>query len=541
MGAAALCLLIYLLRLDSVAGLIVDDAWYVLLAKALATGQGYTLINSPSPGIVPFYPPAFSALLSLVFRVAPEFPQNVWLLKSVSVAAMMGTGVVACRYFARDRALPFALALGLAVAAVLLPGLVFLATSTVMSECFFTLVQFLTIIVVERAAREGAGRRPWAYAALGAALAALALLTRAVAIGLVVAAAIYLVKERRWRPAVIFAAVTACLVGPWMIYSRAHRPTPAQRMEQGGNIVEGYAAQFWQRTAGQGTSGEITAGEVPDRVWKNASEILRYDLGAFVFYPLFRPLEPGERMRIGSESFIFAVALSLLLLAGYVSVVRARVTLAEIAVPLTLAVTMLWGWEQFRLLLPVASFFLFYMLMGVQAAQRLLRRLYEAEPPPPGYAVPTFAVWFVVALYVYANAQYLQRKHNPVPAERSRWAMAYEENRQLMAWAQDNLPQAEVLATQNPPLVHLFTGHKTVAVDDPAGRWEAWNQARVRYLVRTSPYRLPNPDAAERKYRVVRSQGGELNLRVVDLGPPASRLPWGASVPPAPVKIEPSQ
>jgi hypothetical protein len=54
--AAALVILfivIYQQRLDHVIGLIVDDGWYVLLAKALATGQGYSLVNSPTPGIMP--------------------------------------------------------------------------------------------------------------------------------------------------------------------------------------------------------------------------------------------------------------------------------------------------------------------------------------------------------------------------------------------------------------------------------------------------------------------------------------------------------
>jgi len=37
-------LLIYVLRLDRVVGLFVDDAWYVLLAKSLATGHGYSLL-----------------------------------------------------------------------------------------------------------------------------------------------------------------------------------------------------------------------------------------------------------------------------------------------------------------------------------------------------------------------------------------------------------------------------------------------------------------------------------------------------------------
>jgi hypothetical protein len=75
--ALALTLAIHWLRLDRVAGLAVDDAWYVLLAKALATGQGYTLINSPTPGTTPFYAPGFPALLSIFYRLSPGFPSNI--------------------------------------------------------------------------------------------------------------------------------------------------------------------------------------------------------------------------------------------------------------------------------------------------------------------------------------------------------------------------------------------------------------------------------------------------------------------------------
>src|SRR5436190_18042913 len=129
-AALAVALTIYLLRLDKVVGLVVDDAWYVLLAKALATGQGYTLINSPTPGITPFYAPAFPALLSIFYRISPNFPNNIWLLKSVSIAAMMGVGLVTFTYFKRERELPVWVAFALALATTIYPALVFLATST---------------------------------------------------------------------------------------------------------------------------------------------------------------------------------------------------------------------------------------------------------------------------------------------------------------------------------------------------------------------------------------------------------------------------
>src|SRR5688572_19147561 len=83
---------VYLLRLNGAAGMMIDDAWYVLLAKSLADGSGYKLISSPSVAILPLYPPGFPALLSLMFRASSDFPQNVPLLKSVSIAAMMAWG-----------------------------------------------------------------------------------------------------------------------------------------------------------------------------------------------------------------------------------------------------------------------------------------------------------------------------------------------------------------------------------------------------------------------------------------------------------------
>ena len=52
----------------------VYDAWYVMLAKGLAEGRGYQLINAPIEGILPGYPPGFPALLSLVFHLSAEFP-----------------------------------------------------------------------------------------------------------------------------------------------------------------------------------------------------------------------------------------------------------------------------------------------------------------------------------------------------------------------------------------------------------------------------------------------------------------------------------
>src|SRR5262249_48941090 len=141
-----------------------------------------------------------------------------------------------------------------------------------------------------------------------------------------------------------------------------------------------------------------------------------------------------------------------------------------------IGVSILWGWEQFRLLLPIVPFLLFYLLMGVRTLARLYQKLYvEANPRGEVIAMLVLA-WLFVLTNLYANIQYIQKKYDPLPQYQLRWINAYNENLDLIHHIGSNIPKESVIATQNPALVHLFTGHQTVASDDPAGSWETWNR-----------------------------------------------------------------
>lgn len=530
LGAAAvlavLFFVIYLQRLDHVVGLIVDDAWYVLLAKALATGQGYTLINSPTPGIQPFYPPFFPFLLSLLYRLSPNFPSNLWLLKSLSIAAMFGAGALSYFYFHRQRNVPRWVALGIAGHTALYPALVFLATSAVMSECLFTFIQLAAIVVIERCVSDKENPNHWRRAALGGVIVALAVLTRSAGWGLVIGGVLYLFKEKLSRAGIVFIAVVAVIVGPWMLYSRAHAATLAQRDEQRGNIVQPYSVQLWQKVAGQPASGIITGVDLPDRVINNLTEITRYDIGGLAFYPLFRPLEPGESIRVGAEGRGISYFFAALALFGFIMIVRKRATFAELMLPFALMTTLLWGWEQFRLLLPLTPFVIFYVLAGTAEIIALFQKLTEQINIPQQWFFATALVWICVATNVYSNFDFIDRKNSPSPASSSKWIRSFNENEALIKYVAGNLPKDAVLASQNPALVHLYTGHKTVAFDEPATAWENWKKLGLRYVVQTSPYALGNPTPQENRFRIAYRQEGAFNLRVLDLGEPSSRPNW---------------
>jgi hypothetical protein len=528
------------LRLDRVVGLCIDDAWYALLAQALATGQGYQVINSPTPGILPLYPPAYSFLLSLVYRLAPQFPQNVTALKLVSVAAMLGVGWASYYYFKREREWPSLLSLLSALTVTLTPSLVFLATSTLMSECVFMLAQLLALLALEACVRADQSRRAWQFAALSGALAAAAFLTRSAAATLIVAAVIYLLKERRKRAALIFAACVILLAGPWTIYARLHAPTKEQRTEQGGVIIKDYQSYFWQERMGDGEYRNIGLGELPERVWRNAGIIAKYNT-QMLFAPLFvrsSKLSGEEALVQGTGSIFLSLLLSALLILGAVIAVRRRITAVEIAVALSLLLTVLWPWEPFRFVLPLTPFLFGYLLTGVGWLREVLREKLQIRMSPAPWAALMIVTGAVLALQLFDHIGYLRARDDKTAAEYIPWNEIFTENEAALDWLRQRTPADAVIATKNPALVYLYTGRKSISGDTPAANWENWKRLNVRYLAYISTTPVGNPNLAEGRFTQAYRSNGPLRLRIMDLGPKETRQPWGAFTPQAEIKFE---
>ena len=536
-GALAflLALAVYVLRIDKVVGMFVDDAWYVLLAKALATGQGYTLINSPTPGIVPLYPPAFPAILSMIFRIAPDFPQNLWLLKSVSVAAMLIAGVVAFYYFTRVRELPGYLAMMIALAMVLTPPLVFLAASTVMAECVYLLFLLTAITMIDRAvSKKDDDRALWLLVAAGAVFSSLAFLTRSFGIIVILAAVIFLFKSRRLKAAIGFIVITAALCGPWVIYSRLKAPTLEQRLEQESQIVVPSTEQFWLRNADAGSSATVSASDLPDRVWKNVVQITGRDVGRILMAPVTEAISAALAEQQGSyenEALTLSFLLTAFVITGFVIVVRRRLTLAEIVVALSLLLTVILPWDTFRFVASLTPFLLFYFLIGCTKIYHLHLRLRE-EPRKPGWPGLAVLAGVLAAVSLAGHAYYFQKKFSSNPDERPVWTRMYEENQQILDWVNERAPEGSVVATPNPALVHLLSGKKTISAIDPVRRWDVWTRVGARYLAYVSALRVKDPDYSESRYLTVLEPKGSLNLRIVDLGPPEQyRERWGVVIP----------
>lgn len=503
---------IYVLRLNGAAGLMVDDAFYVLLAKALAEGEGYRLINSGTTAMLPLYPPGFPAILSFAFHVAPRFPQNVWLLKSVSIAAMMGVGLLTYVYV-RHRHMARELAACVAVAVTITPAFVFLATSTVMSECVFTFSQLATVLLIHRSVETTDRRTGRRLVALGGLLAAMTVLIRSAGAGLVVAAALWFLKERLWRRAALFGAVVMLCLVPWVLYARSHAPTLAERVTHGGSIVYAYGEQVWMRWAGDPSSGKIALRDLPARGATNMVDVFGRGMGGILMPTLFRGAnESGEEMialggaaglsrgGMGGASATMAISffLSGVVLLGLIETARKRVTVAELLVPISLGIVFVWPFWTFRFVVPLTPYFFLYVVVGIQTiAAWLTPSKHKATLDP--LRIARIALLCIIGLNLSDHAGYILQARDSARSDGVGWLAQAREVDAALDWMNRNLEDQGVIATTNPGLVYLRTGRKTVSLDRPIDNWSAWRKRGVRYIVCLLAIELPPASPGEYK------------------------------------------
>jgi hypothetical protein len=481
---------IYLLRMNRAAGLMVDDAYYVLLARALAEGHGYRLISSATVEMLPLYPPGFPFLLSLVFRVMPQFPDNVLLLKAVSAAALLATTVLTYVYL-RQRQMSTTLSAVVAVAIGTMPALVFLATSTVMTECMFTLVQLAAVVALDRTARADRARAT-RLIAVGAVLTAAVVLIRSAGIGLAVAVVLWLASRHEWKRIILFGAVLAVCLLPWTLYARRHAPTTAERHQHGGAVVYSYQEQVWMRWAGSPRSGAATVVDLPARIATNTIDVLGRGLvGMFAPALLRGPAESGEEVvslggRVGirtgsmgntTVTMVVSCIFGAFVVIGFAVTARRQPRLAEFLVPVALAIILVWPFWSFRFLLPLSPYLFLYFATGL--------RRFGAD------TVARVAVLCVVGLNLADHGGYIALGRS---ATESRiWLAEARDVEAALQWLDDHA--GGVVATTNPALVYLETGLKTISFDGSVEELRDRRDVPIRYvacLVRQQPPASPH-------------------------------------------------
>jgi hypothetical protein len=202
-----------------------DDAIYVILGRALASGAGYRYLHLPGTPHATHYPPGYPALLAILWRVAPQFPDNVLLFERAN-ACLLGVAAAA-GYMLVRRGTPLAAPWAAAVAILGTATVPSLALATViLSESLFLAVLLGALVASEAVVAPEQRDSPDRWGAVAPAIAGMLCgavgLVRTVGIVVLPAAIAVCLIRRRPRAACVIGVVATMMVLPWQLWVWRH-------------------------------------------------------------------------------------------------------------------------------------------------------------------------------------------------------------------------------------------------------------------------------------------------------------------------------
>jgi hypothetical protein len=402
-----------------------DDAIYVVLAKALANGEGYRMINLPGSPHATHYPPGYPFFLSLLWRLSPSFPDNIVLFKFAN-AFWLGLSATGAWVFARQRLGWNVLSSALAGAAGTLSILVLLVTGVVLSEPMFMALLFPALLLSERASEDGS-----VSVAIAAGLACGALaLVRTLGAVIVPAALVLMIFRRRWWNAIAFAGTAALCLVPWQLWLNTwqHEIPPVLMGKYGA--YGPWLAQGFREGGLEFARGVLTA---------NVQSLDRFLNYAFM------PIMPVWPRAI---AFLTVCALGV----TGVGLLARRATVSATFLALYAVVILLWPFEPDRFVLAIWPLLTLCALGGIVA-------LWQWRPSRPVARGLRYVALLPVAAISLGFAVYNVRGY------RQQWWASVQRDagrraKPIVEWVATQTELTDVLMTDDDLIVYLYAGRR---------------------------------------------------------------------------------
>ncbi|HVW83516.1 MAG TPA: hypothetical protein VHB50_02500 [Bryobacteraceae bacterium] len=419
-------------------GMFHDDGIYTVTAKALAEGKGYSIISLPNAPPQTKYPPLLPFLLSIVWRIAPQFPANIVALRLIPFVA--ATAWLALLFVYARRLVGETAAIWICVLIAANRWVIF-TSSIVMSESLFALLSLASVWLLEKLRRSDSLLRAGALAAV----AVLAYLTRTAGVAIFGTGVVALLLARRRRSAVILVLSAVVSAGVWSVWQR-------QSVRAATSIENYYTAQNYRDSA-------ITS---PRFDFADKAQIAAAT-AIYVFTSPARlfcvPITTG----LGIPGSVFL----LLWLNGLFWLVAARgfsslPISARLLTILYAGMILCWVWHPDRLLLPILPFLLIACCRGSKGW------------PAMRFVIP--AVIACTVLGALGSAAYSSRhgiaqpggvfslflEEEPVSALDSAAPLDYAKMSELYDWIRRNTAKEAVILAGYDPALYLYTGRRAI-------------------------------------------------------------------------------
>jgi hypothetical protein len=451
-------------------GVFHDDGVYAILAKSLATGQGYRYLHLPGAPAATHYPPGYPLFLSLIWKIAPSFPGNIRLMVAANAVLLGVVAVGVMRFTRRLLDWPIAACVAAALMATIAYPMLMLA-SLVLSETLFAALLLPSLIIAERAIRDEEDE--W-RALLAGISAGVLILVRTHGAALLLALFVCLVLRRRLRSAIIVGLTAVVILMPWQLWSVAHAH------EISGPLRGSYGSYLGWFFDGARARGLAL---FRNTVTMNARELLAL---------------LADRFALGdSAGARLAMAWLIVIVVGTGACrMRKRAPVTVVFLALYLGVVLVWPFTPWRFFFAIWP--IIVLLIG-DAAVGSVRR----TPRGQGSSVSVGGA-MAIALGILISAGAIREEGR---AYRDRtWrqggAAATAQIAPLVSWVRSHTAPGDVIAAEGEQILYLFAAREAVpltgftaaeymrartSAQDAAAIVEILNHFPIRYLTTISP------------------------------------------------------
>lgn len=415
----------YVLVFDSKLSNDGDNLEFWLMAKSLASGDGYVKVwelNSPPQKLIP---PAYSLFISMFMRMGIDSFVFVKILNGI----LLLSSTIIC-YFIFLRLVDRNSALLVSIAIGICP--ILMRHATVMwSESLFMLCSYGTVLVffVNEDANKFESMLPVLLLAF---LAALSMYTRAIGISLVAALFVYFLLRKRWKVALLFSSVTLLLMLPWLMRIKS--------LEEYGYVRVVLRVNPYDP--------ELGASDVTSLMIRFAENLLAYVSDALpkIFY-----LHPTWIKYSWTTFNLMSgmLIITLMIFGAYTN--RRHIGFVSLYTALTCGILLFYPKPYYNqgFLIPLIPLIIFYFYQGVI---RLITLIAAEVPLISGREIYSVSFLLIFQMYSLIDLHTLARWHIS-----EKWTNYFES----AIWAKDNTKPDALFSCRKGQFFYYYSGRKT--------------------------------------------------------------------------------
>ncbi len=431
------CTILFLLPVYSICyhaeafGLFHDDGVYLVSAKSLTEHGTYSIESLPNPIPQTKYPILYPLVLALLLKINPNIPANLWLLKLPSLIFAVAWFYLIYRFISHRYSRVLAC---IALAFIMASPWILYMSASLLPDLLFSALCLGCAMVLDKSRHHIPGYREVLIAAL---LAGTAFLVNAKGITIIIAAILFLLIQRKWKPLILFSCVVAITCLPWLVW-QSLIPAPSDP------ILRYYSKLSYP-------AGHILG---------------NYSLGqtahVFAMNILYTGIEFIDLISLKSSypsiSIILLFALAYLSVTGFWLSIRAQITAVDLWFAVHVGMLLLWVWPPGRYLIPLLPIFLCYVGLS---ASNLVNRCPQVLKPRLVMICVTLCFLVLAFSTTYQSAAFAWEKSS-VAITSGRDPEDWQAIKTLCTWIRQNTKPDAIITTNLDPLVYLLTGRKSI-------------------------------------------------------------------------------